>query len=70
MESYYSYYINGIQVHGEIKWTRIGEPVDMENDYEMAMVYGMDRAGVGYCAVGYIEDDVIDDIVDSTLEIL
>ena len=65
-----SYYINGIQVHGEIKWTRIGEPVDMENNYEMAMVYGMDASGVGYCAVGYIEDDAIDDIVDSTFEIL
>ena len=37
-----SYYINGIQVHGEIQWTRIGEPVDMDNDYEMARVYGMD----------------------------
>ena len=65
-----SYYINGIQVHGEIKWTRIGEPVDMENDYEMARVYGMDTAGRGYCAVGYIEDGVIDDIVDETFEIL
>ena len=42
-----SYYINGIQVHGEIKWTRIGEPVDMDNDYEMAMVYGMDADGIG-----------------------
>ena len=42
-----SYYINGIQVHGEIEWTRIGEPVDMENDYEMAMVYGMDADGIG-----------------------
>ena len=68
MESYYSYYINGIQVHGEIEWTRIGEPVDMENDYEMAMVYGMDADGIGYCAVGYIEDGLIDDIVDSTFE--
>ena len=65
-----SYYINGILVHGEIQWTRIGEPVDMDNDYEMAMVYGMDASGVGYCAVGYIEDGLIDDIVDSTLEIL
>ena len=65
-----SYYINGIQVHGEIKWTRIGEPVDMDNDYEMAMVYGMDASGVGDCAVGYIEDGLIADIVDSTLEIL
>ena len=63
-----TYQINGITVHGEIQWTRIGEPVDMENNYEMAMVYGMDRAGVGYCAVGYIEDGLIDDIVDSTLE--
>ena len=60
--------INGLQVHGEIQWTRIGEPVDMDNDYEMAMVYGMDRAGLGYCAVGYIEDGLIDDIVDSTFE--
>ena len=65
-----SYYINGIQVHGEIKWTRIGEPVDMKNVFEMAMVYGMDKAGRGYCAVGYIEDGLIDDIVDETLEIL
>ena len=65
-----SYYINGIQVHGEIKWTRIGEPVDMKNVFEMAMVYGMDKAGRGYCAVGYIEDGVIDDIVDETFEIL
>tara|TARA_R100000234_G_C4907090_1_gene138228 strand:- start:422 stop:622 length:201 start_codon:yes stop_codon:yes gene_type:complete len=60
--------INGLQVHGEIQWTRIGEPVDMDNDYEMAMVYGMDASGVGYHAVGYIEDGLIDDIVDSTLE--
>ena len=65
-----SYYINGIQVHGEIKWTRNGEPVDMKNVFEMAMVYGMDKAGRGYCAVGYIEDGLIDDIVDETLEIL
>ena len=65
-----TYQINGIQVHGEISWTRIGEPVDMDNDYEMAMVYGMDKAGRGYCAVGYIEDGVIDDIVDETFEIL
>ena len=65
-----SYYINGIQVHGEIKWTRIGEPVDMKNVFEIAMVYGMDKAGRGYCAVGYIEDGLIDDIVDETLEIL
>ena len=65
-----SYYINGIQVHGEIKWTRIGEPVDMKNVFEMAMVYGMDKAGRGYCAVGYIEDGLIDDIVDETFEIL
>ena len=34
------YQINGITVRGEIKWTRIGEPVDMNNDYEMARVYG------------------------------
>ena len=65
-----SYYINGILVRGEIMWGRIGEPVDMDNDYEMAMVYGMDKAGRGYCAVGYIEDGVIDDIVDETFEIL
>ena len=65
-----TYQINGIQVHGEIQWTRIGEPVDMDNDYEMARVYGMDKAGRGYCAVGYIEDGVIDDIVDETFEIL
>ena len=65
-----SYYINGIQVHGEIKWTRIGEPVDMKNVFEMAMVYGMDKAGRGYCAVGYIEDGLVDDIVDETFEIL
>ena len=45
-----TYQINGIQVHGEISWTRIGEPVDMENDYEMAMVYGMDANGI---AVSY-----------------
>ena len=63
-----TYQINGIQVHGEIEWTRIGEPVDMENDYEMAMVYGMDADGIGYCAVGYIEDGLVDDIVDSTFE--
>ena len=65
-----TYQINGITVRGEIKWTRIGEPVDMDNDYEMARVYGMDAAGRGYCAVGYIEDGVIDDIVDETFEIL
>ena len=65
-----TYQINGIQVHGEISWTRIGEPVDMDNDYEMAKVYGIDKAGRGYCAVGYIEDGVIDDIVDETFEIL
>ena len=65
-----SYCINGILVRGEIQWTRIGEPVDMDNDYEMARVYGMDAAGIGYCAVGYIEDGLIDDIVDETFEIL
>jgi len=65
-----TYQINGITVHGEIKWTRIGEPVDMDNDYEMARVYGMDATGRGYCAVGYIEDGLIDDIVDETFEIL
>ena len=65
-----SYYINWIQVHGEISWTRIGEPVDMDNDYEMAMVYGMDTTGRGYCAVGYIEDGLVEDIVDETFEIL
>ena len=65
-----SYYINGILVRGEIQWTRIGEPVDMDNDYEMARVYGMDANGRGYCAIGYIEDGVIDDIVDETFEIL
>ena len=65
-----TYQINGIQVHGEISWTRIGEPVDMDNDYEMARVYGMDKAGRGYCAIGYIEDGLIDDIVDETFEIL
>ena len=65
-----TYHINGILVRGEIKWTRIGEPVDMDNDYEMARVYGMDQAGRGYCAVGYIEDGAIDDIVDETFEIL
>ena len=65
-----TYQINGITVHGEIKWTRIGEPVDMDNDYEMARVYGMDANGRGYCAIGYIEDGLIDDIVDETFEIL
>mgnify|MGYP003112509819 FL=1 len=65
-----TYQINGITVCGEIKWTRIGEPVDMDNDYEMARVYGMDITGRGYCAVGYIEDGLIDDIVDETFEIL
>ena len=65
-----TYQINGIQVHGEISWTRIGEPVDMDNDYEMAMVYGMDTSGRGYCAVGYIEDGLVEDIVDETFEIL
>ena len=65
-----SYYINGILVHGAIQWTRIGEPVTMDNDYEMARVYGMDANGRGYCAIGYIEDGVIDDIVDETFEIL
>ena len=65
-----TYQINGIQVHGEISWTRIGEPVDMDNDYEMAMVYGMDTTGRGYCAVGYIEDGLVEDIVDETFEIL
>ena len=65
-----SYYINGILVHGEIQWTRIGEPVNMDNDYEMARVYGMDANGRGYCAIGYIEDGVIDDIVYETFEIL
>ena len=64
------YQINGITVRGEIEWTRIGEPVDMDNDYEMARVYGMDEAGRGYCAVGYIEDGLVDDIVDETFEIL
>ena len=62
--------INGLQVHGEIQWTRIGEPVNMDNDYEMARVYGMDVNVRGYCAIGYIEDGVIDDIVDETFEIL
>ena len=42
----------------------------MDNDYEMARVYGMDANGRGYCAIGYIEDGVIDDIVDETFEIL
>ena len=65
-----TYQINGITVLGEIKWTRIGEPVDMDNDYEMARVYGMDTTGRGYCAIGYIEDGLIDDIVDETFEIL
>jgi len=65
-----TYQINGIQVHGEISWTRIGERVDMNNDYEMAMVYGMDTTGRGYCAVGYIEDGLVEDIVDETFEIL
>ena len=65
-----TYQINGIQVHGEISWTRIGEPVDMDNDYEMAMVYGMDTTGRGYCAVGYFEDGLVEDIVDETFEIL
>ena len=65
-----TYQINGIQVHGEISWTRIGAPVDMDNDYEMAMVYGMDTTGRGYCAVGYIEDGLVEDIVDETFEIL
>ena len=65
-----TYQINGIQVHGEISWTRIGEPVDMDNDYEMAMVYGMDTTGRGYRAVGYIEDGLVEDIVDETFEIL
>ena len=65
-----TYQINGITVRGEIEWTRIGEPVDMDNDYEMARVYGMDKTGRGYCAVGYIEDGLIDDIVDETFEIL
>ena len=65
-----TYQINGIQVHGEISWTRIGESVDMDNDYEMAMVYGMDTTGRWYCAVGYIEDGLVEDIVDETFEIL
>ena len=65
-----TYQINGIQVHGEISSTRIGEPVDMDNDYGMAMVYGMDTTGRGYCAVGYIEDGLVEDIVDETFEIL
>jgi hypothetical protein len=28
----------------------------------------MDADGIGYCAVGYIEDGLVDDIVDSTFE--
>ena len=62
--------INELQDHGELQWSRIGETVDMDNDYEMAMGYGMDASGVGYHAVGYIEDGLIDDIIDETLEIL
>ena len=60
--------INGIQVHGDIEWTRIGEPIDMDKYCGTSMVYGMDAAGMGYCAVGYIDYGVIDDIIDETLE--
>ena len=65
-----TYQINGITVRGEITWTRIGESVDVGSKYETFMVYGVDAVGIGYCAVGYMEDGVIDDIIDETLEIL
>ena len=65
-----THYINGIEVHGAIEWNQIGESIDMENYCGTSMVYGVDAAGVEYSAVGYIDYGVIDDIIESTLEIL
>ena len=65
-----THYINGIEVHGAIEWNQIGESIDMENYCGTSMVYGVYAAGVQYSAVGYIDYGVIDDIIESTLEIL
>ena len=65
-----THYINGIEVHGAIEWNQIGESSDMENYCGTSYVFGVDAAGVEYSAVGYIDYGVIDDIIETTLEII
>ena len=65
-----THYINGIEVHGAIEWNQIGESIDMENYCGTSYVFGVDGAGVEYSAVGYIDYGVIDDIIETTLEII
>ncbi len=65
-----THYINGIEVHGAISWNEIGEGIEMENYCGTSYVYGVDAAGVEYSAVGYIDYGVIDDIIESTLELI
>ena len=65
-----THYINGIEVHGAIEWNEIGESIDMENYCGTSYVYGVDAAGVEYSAVGYIDYGIIDDIIETTLEII
>ena len=62
-------YINGIEVHGAIEWNEIGESIDMDNYCGTSYVYGVDAAGVEY-SVDTSTTKVIDDIVESTLELL
>lgn len=64
-----THYINGIEVHGAIEWNEIGESIDMENYCGTSYVHGVDAAGIHYTAVGYIDYGVIDDIIESTLEL-
>ena len=63
-------YINGIEVHGVIEWNEIGEGIDMDKYCGTSYVYGVDAAGVEYSAVGYIDYGMIEDIIESTLEII
>jgi len=65
-----THYINDIEVHGVIEWNEIGEGIDMENYCGTSFVFGVDESGVQYTAVGYIDYGIIDDIIESTLEII
>jgi len=60
--------INGLSVWGQIEWFEIGEGVDMEDGSGTSWVTGKDEMGNLFCAIGEIEEGIIEDIDESTLE--
>ena len=59
-----------VEVHGAIEWNEIESQSIWIITVGHLMFMGVDAAGVEYSAVGYIDYGVIDDIVESTLELL